>query len=235
MNERSTPVPVSDATLVRYLDDEADAEERARVEAIAPGTREEARLWELRAADAELTRLLEAVVAGPLPPFRTTRPARRAPWRVAAALALLAAGSAAAMPTTRDALLRGVERAVALLPGGRGGAVEGALSGRATIAFEAPGPTFSVTVRRAQARGDLVLGRAPGGGARAVAPAGAGLTVLPSGLDVDNAAGSVDDVLVDLPAGVSVVTVTVAGRRREVRFDGAVPVRVPLVGEGGGG
>ncbi|HEX8358567.1 MAG TPA: zf-HC2 domain-containing protein [Longimicrobium sp.] len=232
---------LDDGAIVRFLDGEAAADERAGVEAhlaACPVCTE--RMAALRRRSVNLGILLArgdfAVPALPAPaaaPVVDELAARRAarrmparPWLQAAAVAMLlvSAGLFAAPVRgwVRGLLGTGSEQtAVRPAPAPPAPAPEAALAG-ARIQFTPQGAELSVDIAHPQAGGALHLESAPGSTASAEvrAPAGtapAELLVLPSALRIANDPASVAEYRVTVPASV---------RRVRVRIGNSPPIIV---------
>lgn len=202
---------MNDDVLIRYLDGEADARERAAVEALPEDSAPARRLWALREASNGFAATVAHVGAPALPPL--SRPRRRIPLQAAAVALLVLAGSAAAVPVTRNALLDAAGSAVAWVRGADSAPDAGAAPDHtepASVILTDVGDVLDVEVDGWQAGGTLTL--EPSGGAEVVARADqAELVVLPGRLRVRNTAGQDGDIHISVPPSVREVRVRVAG------------------------
>jgi hypothetical protein len=164
------------------------------------------------------------------------RPFAVAPWLLrAAAIVLLAAAPVAAIPSLRSALLDAVAggRAdgPAVPPVTGPGAEAAGPPDVAGVRFVPAAGSFTVRIDAAQALGSLHI--LPAGGQEAllrVGHPGIGAVVAPSGVEIRNTAGDAGSYTLHLPAGVTSVTVVVAGGRVAVlsRDRIAAGAEVPL-------
>jgi hypothetical protein len=158
------------------------------------------------------------------------------PWLLrAAAIVLLVAAPVAAIPSLRGAILD------ALSGGGNGGPAAAPAAGPdvdaavqpdvAGVRFEPAAGSFTVTIDAVQPRGSLYV--LPAGGREAllhIGDPGTGAVVAPRSVVIRNASGSSGSYTLRVPAGVTSVTVIVAGNRLAVlsRDSIAAGAEVPL-------
>jgi hypothetical protein len=236
---------LDDGAIVRFLDGEAAADERAGVEAhLAACPRCTERLAALRRRSVNLGVLLARgdfavppVAAAPVDDLAARRAARRAPmhpWLQAAAVAMLMVSAGLFAAPVRD-WVRG------LASGGGSPAAEQPASAPTATSAEVPlagariqftpeGAELSVEIAHPQAGGALRLESSAGSTASAEvrAPAGtapAELLVLPSALRIANDPASVAEYRVTVPASV---------RRVRVRIGSGPPNVVEGAGLAGG-
>lgn len=221
---REMPSPL-DGRLVRLLDDElTDAERAELLEMLDTSAEVRARYEELRALSSRLTDLLEGQAVPPVPELALPkRPASRASWgapwlRVAAGVALLLAVGLTVEPV-RAWLTTGMQRVVELIapPDGELVVEEAPPPAQDTespsaVSFLPQGSAFVVEVRAAQVQGMLTVESVSDTDAvtaSVVGGSGETLVVLPSGLGISNAAGSVADYRVTVPSALTTVEVRV--------------------------
>jgi len=238
---------MNDELLVRYLDDEVDASERAAVDALDPTDPASRRLWELREGSRLFAQTAAAVAVPTLPALEpdgapagsapaggaSARPRGSSFWPAlrAASLALaVVTGTAAAHPTSRAAMIRGFEAVAGML--GVGGtavvAEEGSAPGFASVVVPVSGARFTVEVRAAQAAGEFVVLRGEGGEVVARVR-GAELVVLPTGLRVLNGTSDTGDLEITVPRSVRELVLVVDGAETVIPLAaGEVERRIPL-------
>jgi len=178
--------------------------------------------------DRRAARLSVRLAAADAPPRAIAFPAERVAaaarrpalvrWRIAAALALLAAG-ALGVPPVR-AWIAGTARALWSHVSGRAPARDAAPARRAgaesagTVTFAAPADVFVLRVRARQAAGALMI-ETTGGSDATASPTGpvggAELLVLPDGLRIANNPGDTVGYAVRLPGALARVIVQIAG------------------------
>ena len=229
MTEYTPNLTLADDLLVRYLDEHITDRDREPVDRLANGSPDAVRLWELGEASDHFAALLADV---PVPETPTLRGASsRAPRRAlkAAAIALLAvAGTAAAMPSVRSAVARGLD-AVSEWVGGAAVGTPVAATAPVTVTFPITASEFTVEIENTQGAGSLSIERSSTSRIAAEAGPAAELIVLPERLFVRNSADSRADVTIWMPRSVTTVHVVIAGVETEVRVSDEVPaVRVPL-------
>ncbi len=217
MNDRDRGAPVPEGILLRYLDGEADAAELARVEEALGGAAVAIRLSELQAAAVAFRGALGQIAVPSTPALALPR--RFRPAKAAAIALLFAAGAAAAMPSTRAALVDGLGRALGFVSGGLdavGG--EGAVPpGDVSIAVPISGPDFVVELEMEGPATPATLRIERGADPGVVVTAGtAELLVLPGGVRVRAPSGESLEATVAVPAALRRLRVRARGEDRIV-------------------
>lgn len=195
---------VDDGALVRYLDEQCEADEAGMVAAhLDRCARCGERLGALRAR----SRAVSAALRAADPPLPRARAAARRSFRVAAA-AVVVLGVAGTVRPVRAWIADGAEalwqavtgrgardqRATPSIPDGKGATA---------VSFVPTDGPFTVEVRGRQAAGTITLRGVPGDTARAMVRGGTGdedLVILPAGLRIANAVGSVASYEIEVPA-----------------------------------
>lgn len=218
---------LDDGELVRLLDGEAEAAERAMILRHLAGCDVcESRRARLEFRSESLTTLLAETAAAipapprPLqPPLPSRRPVLGSAWLRAAA-AVLALGIGLAASPARAWLIEGWHRvatAIAAMEASSDApheATPDTAAGTGVI-FDAPMDELIIEIENPQAGGTLTLHVAEAGPVRASVTHGAsdeGFLVLPGVLTIQNSPTSVADYHVTVPASLGRVRVTNAGR-----------------------
>jgi len=224
---------VDDGALVRYLDEECDATERAEVGEHVHGCQAcAARLAELGRHAGLVSLALRAADA----PATSRRPARRVGARAAVAAALIVVGVAGAVRPVRAWILERTQTLWAAVTGRNGdqdGAAPGVPPGSASVTFVPAGTEFLVEVTGPQVEGRLVIEGVPGDTATTVVMGGSGtedVMVLPTGLRIANAATSRASYAVRLPTRLTHVVVRIGGRPERTFVPGGAPLEIDLRG-----
>lgn len=220
-----------DSRLVRLLDGEVSATERAELLELLESSQEaRARYDQLQAVSSRLSQLLDQEATPRVPPL--SLPERRrirgrhsggGMWlRIAAGVVLLLAVGLTVDPV-RAWLTTGVQRVVELFAyqessstGEEGVAPDQETESPSSVSFVPAGPVFAVEVRALQPTGMLIVESVSDSGevtASIVAGARETLVVLPSGLGITNTGESTADYIVSVPSRLASV---------EVRIDGVV-------------
>ena len=227
-----------DADLVRYLDDELTASERASLEAaLADDGRLADSLAELREASELFGGLLadsEIPLAPPMPDFAAGRP-RRQHRLLVAALVILTGAGLLAVPPVRASLVEGLRSMAAWITGsGASDALyaptSSAPSGEATVSAAFSGSTFVVQLEQTSPTGILEVARTPGDRLSATASAGTELLFLTGRLVVTAPTSGDSRIRLAVPESVGTVEIsTSSGDLHDILLSETVPrVRVDL-------
>lgn len=235
---------VTDAELIRYLDDQLDEAGRIEIAArLANDGASTARLETLAAHSRQLAGWLRAVDPADAAVDNAARAIRNSniflvheaastPWLRAAspvlraaAVVLLVAGAAMAVPASRNWLLQTIEQTVRALPSGALPENLPSPAGPEIVhTFRVSGPALIVEVSGTPA-GTLVLERGEGELVTTRTHDGGGtqLTVLPSGLHIASAGTSQTTYEIEVPRTITRVLLRVAGSQETTLFPDAGP------------
>lgn len=238
----------TDADLIRYLDGELSAEERARVAAaLATDAALADRFARLKRRSMRLGALLAAVAPSDVEtaaahPSRAARPARRPEaqtgWLKAAIIIIAISLGAVLVPPVRAWIVHQLQR-LATAPAGAPSAAAPTTGpqrepGVLELQFDVgPSATFEITIAQAQAGGELRIRSVNGERAGATRTGGDGgeeMLISSGGLRIGNLETSGASYEVLLPSRVQRVVVRIGGRVPVViRLDGTGSTRtVPI-------
>jgi hypothetical protein len=218
MNPREYRSP-ADAELIRYLDGELDAQEKAGIEArLAADNALRERLETLRRRGRKLSSLLDATDTPP-PAATAAAPERRPrrPALLAAAIVLLIIGAAVLVPPVRAWIASQWQRT----PGDESAPANAAaqadapaLADTLNVSFPVGHPTFDIELLNLQARGQLVVFVTDSTSGSATIRNGKGeeTFLFPGGIRFINGAESTADYEVAVPRSVRRVTVRLPDR-----------------------